>query len=433
MKWLARIGLFLGLIIVPLDVVMLFTSLPTIAMTLLEAQLIMLAYALVIVSFLVTMSRFADLIGLRNLYLIALVIYGLFSIAAGLSPTAGYLIVARGFQGLAAAILLPLSFRMLPKKGFLATLAFGVAIAPLLAGFLVSLFGWRALFFLNVPLAAFSFIFIALSVEEPQQSESPLKLDLLGQLLLVLTLSTLFLAILQLFYPIAFYVLAIVFGALFVRTENRTISPIIEFQLFRSPILFLTSVTHAFSLFFLWGALFLLPFFLFDMRAFSPFFIGLTFLALTLPLACFSLIFGKILPMLRTKWMLLIGLILLLFTAYIELYISNLKVMRWTLMALFFLGTGRAMITALAFAESLRELPQGMKGLATSSWFTLQGIFACLGLAIIGTVARAAPTFTQGYRSAFFVLLVLIVACILMLLFFPFKRAAKPSQVSELD
>ena len=146
MKWLARIGLFLGLIIVPLDVVMLFTSLPTIAMTLLEAQLIMLAYALVIVSFLVTMSRFADLIGLRNLYLNALVIYGLFSIAAGLSPTAGYLIVARGFQGLAAAILLPLSFRMLPKKGFLATLAFGVAIAPLLAGFLVSLFGWRALF-----------------------------------------------------------------------------------------------------------------------------------------------------------------------------------------------------------------------------------------------------------------------------------------------
>jgi DHA2 family methylenomycin A resistance protein-like MFS transporter len=133
-----------------------------------ELQWVVDAYALVLAAFMLGAGDLADRLGSRRLFSAGLVLFGLGSAACAAAPTVTFLIGARVVQGLGAAAILPTSLALVnqlfpdpaerPRAiGVWAGLGGSALLAgPVLGGLLVGPLGWRAIFWLNVPLTAAS-------------------------------------------------------------------------------------------------------------------------------------------------------------------------------------------------------------------------------------------------------------------------------------
>ncbi|HEX6116264.1 MAG TPA: MFS transporter, partial [Solirubrobacterales bacterium] len=139
------------------------------------AQWVVNAYALIFGMAIVTGGRLADMYGRRKVFFIGAGIFAGFSLLGGLSPSADFLIAMRLLMGIGGALMWPallgLTYALLPdsKAGLAGGLILGAAgignaLGPLLGGFLTEDVTWRAIFFLNVPIAAFAVAIISSKV-----------------------------------------------------------------------------------------------------------------------------------------------------------------------------------------------------------------------------------------------------------------------------
>ena len=168
---IAMVAIGLGVIVIANDFTALNVAIPAIeedfSVDLGTAQWVVNAYALVFGMAIVTGGRLADMFGRRKIFFIGAGIFAGFSLLGGLAPDAGSLIAMRLFMGVGGALMWPallgLTYALLPdsKAGLAGGLILGAAgignaVGPLLGGFLTEDVTWRAIFFLNVPIAAFA-------------------------------------------------------------------------------------------------------------------------------------------------------------------------------------------------------------------------------------------------------------------------------------
>ena len=134
------------------------TDIPTV-------QWVIISYALVISALLLPMGRLADIIGLKKVYIIGSLVFALFAIGAGLSNHLGWLIGSRILQGVGAAMTQGTGMAIIAaafpgnERGkamglTMSVVGTGAIVGPALGGFLVDLFGWRSVFFVNIPMMA---------------------------------------------------------------------------------------------------------------------------------------------------------------------------------------------------------------------------------------------------------------------------------------
>ncbi|GKS59683.1 MFS transporter [Nitrospira sp.] len=217
-----------------------------------EVQWIVLAYLLAVTTLIVTVGRLGDITGRRRLLLAGIVLFTVASGLCGVAPTFGLLIAARTAQGVGAAIMMALTVALVtesvPKSkagsaiGMLGTMsALGTALAPSLGGVLISGLGWRAIFLVNVPMGALTLLLAhrCLPDDAPRPKAGPAGFDPAGMLLLALTLASYTLAVtigrgsfgaLNM----ALLVAAALGVVLFTRVEGRTVSPLIQVEIFRN-------------------------------------------------------------------------------------------------------------------------------------------------------------------------------------------------------
>ncbi|MGZ8402596.1 MAG: MFS transporter, partial [Rhodoplanes sp.] len=128
-----------------------------------EVQWVVLAYLLASTTLIVSVGRLGDITGRRRLLLAGIFVFTVASVLCGVAPTLRLLIAARAAQGLGAAIMMALTMAFVaetvPKEktgsamGLLGTMsAIGTALGPSVGGVLIAVLGWRAIFFINVPL-----------------------------------------------------------------------------------------------------------------------------------------------------------------------------------------------------------------------------------------------------------------------------------------
>lgn len=132
------------------------------------AQWVVLAYLLAITAVIVSVGRLGDLMGRSRLLLAGLLLFTVASALCGMAPSLGLLITARALQGLGAAVMMAMTMALVGgtvtkertgrAMGLLGTMsAMGTALGPSLGGVLIAGFGWRALFFITVPLGVLTF------------------------------------------------------------------------------------------------------------------------------------------------------------------------------------------------------------------------------------------------------------------------------------
>lgn len=216
-------------------------------------QWIALAYLLAITALIVGVGRIGDIVGRRKLLIAGIALFTVASVACGSAQDLTALIAARAAQGLGAAVLMALSVAFVrdavPEEktgsamGLMGTMsAIGTALGPSLGGLLISTVGWRAIFFVNVPLGAAALVFAlrSLPADRSQDRDSAAQLDVAGTVLLALSLAAYTLAVTtgdRAFGPLEIGLLAgAVLGlALFVLVESRSQSPLVDLATVREP------------------------------------------------------------------------------------------------------------------------------------------------------------------------------------------------------
>jgi DHA2 family methylenomycin A resistance protein-like MFS transporter len=242
-----------------------------------------------------------DRFGSRSVFLGGFAAVHAGSLACAVAPDALLLNVARAAQGIGAALLVPSSLSILnavyaEDRAMLAkaiawwTAAGGVSIAagPVLGGLLMSAFGWRSIFWVNIPICVLGFWLTLRVVPVLRHSGPARSFDVPGQILAVIALTAFIGAVIEvhalgLTHPavLAALVVAVAAGAWFIRVERRSAGPMLPLQLFKlagftPAVLFGVFVNFAY-----YGVIFVLSFYLQKVRGFSVLHAGLIFLPLT--------------------------------------------------------------------------------------------------------------------------------------------------------
>ncbi len=204
--WWALASLSLSMLLSSLGTSSANVALPTLAQAFSASfqalQWVVLAYLLATTTLIVSVGRLGDIIGRRRLLLVGISLFTVASVLCGVAPNLWLLIAARAAQGLGAAIMMALALAFVgetvPKEktgsamGILGTMsALGTALGPSLGGVLITALGWRAIFFVNVPLACVAILlaYRYLPADRQRPATHQAAFDMLGTLLLALTLA----------------------------------------------------------------------------------------------------------------------------------------------------------------------------------------------------------------------------------------------------
>jgi EmrB/QacA subfamily drug resistance transporter len=228
--------------------------------TITEVQWVIEAYALFLGALILVGGSIGDQFGRKRVFLAGVTFFAGASILCGIATSATALIAGRALQGIGAAFLVPGSLAIISAtfddaergraigtwSGFSAITA---AIGPVTGGWLIEHVSWRAVFFLNVPLAA---IVLALSFRFMEESRDPsrtARIDWTGAVLAVAGLGGVVFGLLEwpplgAGHPLVLAALAIGTASLllFVIVERRASNPMLPLGLFRSRTFTLTNV-----------------------------------------------------------------------------------------------------------------------------------------------------------------------------------------------
>lgn len=208
-SWRIFLATSFGVGLASIDSSIIKTALPTISeqfnSTFVSLQWVVTGYLLVICAFLPLAGRISDIYTRRRMYLIGMIIFTLSSVLCGLSNSLNELIIFRLAQGLGAALLFAnnqaLVMANFPKKKLVQALSinamifsFGSIVGPTLGGFLMSLFSWRSIFFVNIPIGVLG-ILMCLSVLPKESVKTQKKLDFLSAIFFAIGITALLIVI----------------------------------------------------------------------------------------------------------------------------------------------------------------------------------------------------------------------------------------------
>jgi EmrB/QacA subfamily drug resistance transporter len=195
--WAVLIVLAFGMFMTLLDLTIVNVAIPTLShdlgATLDQVLWVLNAFSLFYAVLLITSGRVGDIVGPRNLYVAGMLVFTAASAASGFAQDPAELIVARAAQGLGAALLapqpMPFMTALFPADKRAGAFAFfgalgGLAVlaGPTLGGFIVTHFGWRWIFYVNVPIGIAVIVLTLIVVPDLRPGRSH-RLDLLGVVL----------------------------------------------------------------------------------------------------------------------------------------------------------------------------------------------------------------------------------------------------------
>ncbi|HEY5104663.1 MAG TPA: MFS transporter, partial [Acidimicrobiales bacterium] len=213
---------------------------------------VLTGYAIIFGSLLVVAGRSADRLGARRVFFFGLAIFSLGSLLCAIAPSVPTLIIGRVVQGFGAASVLPASLSLLlgsyskEKRSQVVALwggigALAVATGPSLGAALITGFGWRAAFYVNLPVGLVAWIVGRRVLATTPGTGSTSSPDFPGVLLLSSALATLVLSISE--GPtwgwssarvIASFVVSAILGTTFLFRSARHVEPVLDLRLFRA-------------------------------------------------------------------------------------------------------------------------------------------------------------------------------------------------------
>lgn len=409
---LTLVATILGSTVVFLDSTVVNVALPAISDNLdaglAGQQWVVEAYMLTLVSLLLVGGSLGDQFGRRRMFVYGLIAFGATSLLCAVAPTVEFLIAARALQGVTGALLVPGSLAIVaatfegPARGkavgtWTAWTGIATVLGPAGGGALVEALSWRAVFWVNLPLIAFTVALTLHSVKESRDPDAFRGIDWSGIGLSAAGLGGPVFALIEQptrgwSDPVVWVSLiaGIVCFALFVVHEARARHPMLELSLFRIRNFWVANVTTLSAYAGLIGGLFFVGLFLQQVAGYTPIEAGLATTPISLILFFLSPRWGKLasgtgprLPMTAGPIVGGIGLLLLLRVG------SNADYVTDVLPGILVFGLGLSATVAPLTATVLDSVEERHVGIASGVNNGVARVAGLLAIAILGAVISA--------------------------------------------
>lgn len=418
-------------------------------------QWIVGGYALTFAIGLIAGGRLGDIYGRKRMFMLGVVLFTLTSLACGLAPSTGVLILTRMLQGFAAAVMIPQGFGLIresfSEEDLPKALAFwgpSAAIAalsgPIVGGLLIDLNAfdsdWRGVFLVNVPIGIAAFYFARRLMPDRKEKEADAPgLDLAGAAIMGLAVGLIFFPLIEgreLDWPLwIFGMFAAGFAVLGFfawferRREDEGKSTLIVTSIFQKPS-YLGGTTLVTLLFCsIAGLLLVMTLYLQIDQGFSAIHAGLTLIPWALGTAIGAVIAGALLMDRIGRHTLHIGIAISIVgvaALLLALDADGENISSWNLaIPLLILGLGSGLVISPSYSFALSGIEFGELGSGSGVLSAMQQLGTATGVAVIGTVFFSVATdqgMLDAIESALFViggLLVVIAASIFLL---PMRR-----------
>ncbi|WP_343663512.1 MDR family MFS transporter [Paraburkholderia tropica] len=414
---LAMLGVSFVTMLVALDQTVVGTALPTIVADLRGFEL----YAWVATSYLLTsvvtvpiFGRLGDYYGRKPFVIASIVVFTAASVLCGAANSMLFLVIARGLQGIGGGMLVGTAFACIPdlfpdsvvrlRWQVLMSSAFGIAnaVGPSLGGFLTQYYGWRSVFYVNLPVGLLSLYFVWRFLPHLRQvaHTGRMRLDWPGALLIAVTLGCLQLFVERLpehgvtFGALGLLALAVAAAWALWQWERRCPQAILPVDMFRNAslnALFTLAVLGGFTMF---SLLFYAPLLFQGGFGMSPNEAGVVITPLVVFITIGSIANGRIVSRIRNpNLMLYIGFAMLAIACF-AVALATRSMPRGLLMTFMIvggLGLGFVMPNLTVFAQ--QTAGREHLGIATALLQSLRMIGGMIGTALTGTMI------TQLYAS----------------------------------
>jgi EmrB/QacA subfamily drug resistance transporter len=394
------------------------------------------AYTLVLASLLMLSGSTGDRLGRRRVFQTGLTLFTLGSLLCGIAPSLSWLVTFRVLQAVGGSMLNPVALSIVtntftdPKERARAIgvwgSVFGVSLAlgPIVGGTLVGSVGWRAIFWINVPIGVAALLLAAFFVPESKAAR-PRRVDPVGQVLVIVLLASLTYAIIQ--GPeagwgsaeiISCFALAAVTAAVLPGYERRRAEPLVDPRFFGSAPFSGATLIAICAFGALSGLLFLSMVYLQDVRDYSALRAGLCVLPLAAMAMLLPTVSARILNSRGPRIPLAIGGIGIAVAGLLLTRLSTGGTLTWLLLAFLIFGIGHGMVNPPITNTAVSGMPSSQAGVAAAVASTSRQVGNSLGVAIIGSVVTSnvhGPLRT-GFASASHLAWWIVVGCGLVIL-----------------
>jgi EmrB/QacA subfamily drug resistance transporter len=396
-------------------------------------QWLVTAYALATAAFVALGGRLGDIFGHRRIVVIGIILFALSSMMCGLVPDTGiaepWLIVFRSIQGAAGGLLIPsatvLVLDAFPPaergKGlaiFFIVAGLFTAIGPIAGAYLTQYWTWRAIFWINVPVAllALGELYFA----KLNDIKNPARIDVLGAVLIVAGMALTVLGIQQATVwgwgdvrTLGSVVLGILILIAFVRAELRTESPLIDVRAMAANRPFAVDNILTFLIFGPWLAVFFFGSVYFQVAVHQdPTEAGFSILTMFYSFFVASRVGGAWMDKFGAKRPVALGFAA--GTVGMILWGSELDGLSRsaTLAGMLVTGAGFGLVFSPINADALNRLPDSIRGQGSGITQTFRNFGSALGMAVMGTIiagatdvggAAAETDFVDAMKTAWYV------------------------------
>lgn len=412
-KWLPLTAVCLGAFMLLVDVTIVTVALPDMAADMASdipaggfsvLQWVMDGYALALAALLLGAGSLADRIGRRRVYLGGLGLFAAASLACGLAQGPAALVAFRAVQGIGGAAMFATTMALLSStyQGRDRGVAFGVwgavngaaaAAGPIIGGLLTEQFGWRWIFFINLPVCALA-VYVTLRAVTESRDPHAKGLDLPGMATFTAGAAAVTYALIRggengwtSAGTLGLFALGAVSFAAFVLVELRGSRPMLDLSLFRSPVFVAVMAASLLMSGAAFGYLMYVSLWLQTAEGMGPVGAGLALLPMSLAGFLVAAASGKLLHGASPRITIGGGLLLIAAGALLQGWMLDAGD-GWTALVpgLAVTGVGVGLISPALAAAAMGAVPPARAGMAGGALNTARQLGMALGIAVLGAV-----------------------------------------------
>lgn len=417
-NWIGFLGICLIAFPAFLDFTIVNTALPDIqryfSASVLSLQWVINIYGMMLASVMIVAGRLADILGRRGVLYLGAGIFAIAALGGGFSSSIDWVIAFRLLMGVGASFVFILPISIIPQTvgennrqrciGYYSAITgLGMAVGPFLGGVLVQYLSWRWVMWINLPFLLLGLLMAVSSIRGPSAKIKDAKLDFLVAGMVLATVILIVNGIIQISHHGLVHwnsggliVLSVLLGIGVVYRERHHAHPLLDFSIFKIPLLLLTIFAILAGAVAAYVLFFYDPLFLDVVFGLSPFALGLMLLGMPIGQVVVSFVSGRLVEKFGLSTLMFVAIIATLISTLGHAFFS-LTTPHWFVFAAFVLMGITVGLANVGLASSVfATMPEEKAGTAIGTLGTIWNLAGSIVLAV------ATVTYYKSAHSSLF-------------------------------